>query len=133
MLLILIRNTRTRYAFHCTLVEKDPFVGERKLASVTESLNRCMLELIFPLSVTRSGICLMGTPVSWTWKDDRKKEYVENYLRQVLLSGEEIRLEITRPVPDLPGYPYVNHNAYARRENVGSVIKVEKEQNEGDG
>lgn len=128
MLLKLIRNTCAQSTFHCLLVENDPIKGEKPLAKITESADTPMLELFYPLSVTLSGINLRGQPVPWRWKKNETKLAVENYLRQILNSGEEILLEITHPEPDLPGYPYVNHNAYERGEIICRMLKA----NDGD-
>ena len=132
MMLKLIRDTRTRYAFRCSLVEREPFTEDKLLASVSEKLDNPMLELFYPLAVTRSGISLRGRPVQWKWRDANERKKVLDYLRLIQNSGEEIRLEITRKQPDWPGYPYVNHNAYARAEPCYTLIRYEKENNDGD-
>jgi len=35
---------------------------------------------------------------------------VTKYLEQIQLSREEIRIEVCRPKPDLPGYPEVDYH-----------------------
>jgi len=132
MILKLIRNRRTRYVYLCSLVEHDPFTGDRLLASVTESVLSPMLELFYPVSVTVAGLCLRGSPVPWRWSNVATRQAVESYLHRILRSGEEIRLEITHLTPAYPGYPYTNYNAYAWRVPCGKLIIVQAENSHDD-
>ena len=44
------------------------------------------------------------------WKIQQEQEVVENYLLGIQRSREEIRIEVCRPKPELPGYPEVDYH-----------------------
>ena len=68
------------------------------------------MELIYRLTVTRVGICFAGRQCGWMWKIQQEEEVVENYLLGIQRSREEIRIEVCRPKPELPGYPEVDYH-----------------------
>ena len=133
MILICKRDARTRHVFRCSLYERDPFEGDCLWTTVTESVDNPMPELFYRVTVTASGICLNGKPAPWKWMDRKKKEELEKYICFVLAEREEVLLEITHPVPDYPGYPRINHNAYVKRSPCYLVLKVDDENFNEDG
>lgn len=95
MLLTLIKTRETRYGCHARLVETNRCFGDKHLADLYIPLHAVPLELIYRVSVPRSGICLFGHPTRWQWRDREKRKSVEAYLRTIQSTREEIRLEVT--------------------------------------
>ena len=94
----------------CELREANFILGDKLLAEVIVLDEQMPLELIYRLSVTYSGICLQGKPTEWVWASHRMEVIVTNYLLQIQRTREEIRIDVCRPIPDLPGYPYVDYH-----------------------
>ena len=94
----------------CELWEMNPIPGDRLLAEVIVLDEQMPLELIYRLSVTYSGICLQGRPTQWVWASYRMEAVVSDYLLQIQRTREEIRIDVCRPKPDLPGYPEVDYH-----------------------
>ena len=99
MLLTLIKRRQTRYFWHAELIEKNPPSGDKRLAKVYIPLDEIPLELIYPVSVPRSGIWIQGRPTNWLWPKRRTKTLVTKYLQRIQATREEIRLEVTKPRP----------------------------------
>ena len=110
MLLKLIKIRPMNTGTLCELWEVNPILGDRLLAEVIVLDEQMPLELIYRLTVTYSGICLQGHPTKWVWATYRMEAIVTDYLFQIQRTHEEIRIDVCRPVPDLPGYPYVDYH-----------------------
>ena len=110
MLLKLIKKRPMSSGTLCELWEVNPLLGDRLLAEVIVSDEQMPLELYYRLSVTYSGICIQGHPTEWIWTPRGQEVVVTDYLLQIQRSREEIRIEVCRPVPDLPGYPFVDYH-----------------------
>lgn len=110
MLLKLIKIRPQSSGTLCELWEVNPLQGNRLLAEVIVLDEQMPLELIYRITVTLSGICLQGRPTEWVWVSHRVEVVVTDYLLQIQRTREEIRIEVCRPVPDLPGYPYVDYH-----------------------
>ena len=95
MLLTLIKTRKTRYGVHAVLIETNHIFGDKKLAEVYIPLDEVPLELIYLVSVPRSGIWLQGHPTHWLWPNRLKRKEVETYLQVIQSTHEEIRLEVT--------------------------------------
>ena len=95
---------------HCELWEINPLLSDRLMAKVFVLNEHLPSELIFPLTVTLRGIRIRGRDIGWQWNEPEAEREVYDYLRTILLSGEEIYLEICVPKPDLPGYPPVDYH-----------------------
>ena len=95
---------------HCEVWEANSIMGDKLLASVFVLNEHMPLELIYRLTVNWRGICIQGRGCGWQWENEVVERYVTHYLEQVQSSREEIRIEVCRPVPDLPGYPYIDYN-----------------------
>ena len=95
MLLTLIKTRETRYGVHAVLVETNHIWGDKHLADVYIPLEEVQLELIYRVSITRSGIWLQGKKVRWLWPNRETRREVEAYLQVIQQSREEIRLEVT--------------------------------------
>ena len=95
MLLTLIKTRETRYGFHAVLIETNHVFGDKKLSEVYIPLDAMPLELIYRVTIPKSGICLQGHPTQWLWPCRSRRKAVEAYLRVVQSSREEIRMEIT--------------------------------------
>lgn len=110
MLLQLIKTRPFISGCHCEILELNPILGNRLLAEVFILNEHLPSELIYPLSVTRSGIHLAGRQCGWQFSRSCEEAEVEDYLRAIQRTREEIRIEVCAPVPDLPGYPYVDYH-----------------------
>ena len=110
MLLKLIKTREFISGAHCEVWEVNPVLGDRLLAEVFVLNEHLPLELIYRLTVTRVGICFAGRQCGWMWKIQQEQEVVENYLLGIQRSREEIRIEVCRPKPELPGYPEVDYH-----------------------
>ena len=95
---------------HCEVWEINHFAGNKHLANVFVLNEHLQLELIYRLTVHRSGIFIRGHPCGWQWDNPEQETSVADYLLSVQAIQEEIRIEICQPEPYLPGYPYVNRN-----------------------
>ena len=110
MLLKLIKMHPMSSGTLCELWEKNPILGDKLLAEVIVLDEQMPLELFYRLSVTNSGLCLQGHPTGWVWASYRMEAIVTDYLLQIQRSHEEIRVDVCQPVPDLPGYPFVDYH-----------------------
>ncbi len=95
MLLTLIKTRETRYGVYAVLIETNHVFGDKYLAEVYIPIDEVPQELIYRVSVPRSGMCLYGKHAPWLWPNREIRKQVESYLRGIESSGEEIRLEIT--------------------------------------
>jgi len=95
MLLTLIKTRETRYGVHAVLIETNHIFGDKKLADVYIPLDEVPLELIYLVSVPRSGIWLQGKRTRWLWPNRIKRKEVQAYLQVIQSTREEIRLEVT--------------------------------------
>jgi hypothetical protein len=95
MLLTLIKTRETRYGVHAVLIETNHIFGDKHLADLYIPLDEVPLELIYRVSIPRSGINLQGHPTHWLWPNRVKRKEVEMYLQVIQSTREEIRLEVT--------------------------------------
>ena len=110
MLLKLIKTRSMHTGSHCELWEINPFAGNRLLCEVFVLAEHLPLELIYLVTVTRSGICFAGRHCVFQWESERQEVLATDYLRTIQASREEIRVEVCRPKPILPGYPEVDYH-----------------------
>ena len=110
MFLKLIKTRELISGSHCEVWEVNPVSGDQLLAEVFVLNEHLPLELIYRLRVTRVGICFAGRQCGWMWKNIPDQEVVEDYLLGIQRSREEIRIEVCRPKPVLPGYPEVDYH-----------------------
>ena len=95
MLLTLIKTRTTRYGVHAVLVETNHIMGDKHLADIYIPLDEVPLDLIYRVSIPRSGIWLQGKRMQWLWPNRIKRKEVETYLQVIQSTREEIRLEVT--------------------------------------
>ena len=95
MLLTLIKTRTTRYGVHAVLVETNHIFGDKFLSDIYIPIEEVPLDLIYLLSIPRSGIWLQGHPTHWLWPSRIKRKEVETYLQVIQSTREEIRLEVT--------------------------------------
>ena len=95
MLLTLIKTRETRHGVHAVLIETNHIFGDKKLADVYIPLDEVPLELIYRVSVPKSGIWLQGRRTRWLWPNRVTRNSVEAYLQIIHSTREEIRLEVT--------------------------------------
>ena len=95
MLLTLIKTRATRYGVHAVLIETNHIFGDKKLAEVYIPLDEVPLDLIYRVSVPKSGIRLQGKRTQWLWPNRVTRKTVETYLQVIQSTREEIRLEVT--------------------------------------
>ena len=100
MLLTLTKTRETRYGVHAVLTETNHIFGDKRLSEVYIPLDENPPELIFRVSVPRSGLWLNGRRMRWLWPNRKRRKEVEAYLQTVQSTREEIRLEVTKPRPD---------------------------------
>lgn len=110
MFLKLIKTHELISGSHCEVWEVNPVSGDQLLAEVFVLNEHLPLELIYRLTVTRVGIFFAGRQCGWMWKNIPDQEVVEDYLLGIQRSREEIRIEVCRPKPVLPGYPEVDYH-----------------------
>ena len=110
MLLKLIKTREMITGAHCEVWEANSILGDKRLADVFVLNEHLPLELIYRLTVSWCGICIQGRHCGWQWENEVEERFVTHYLEQIQMTHEEIRIEVCRPVPDLPGYPYVDYN-----------------------
>ncbi len=99
MLLTLIKKQKTRFGWRAELIETNHLTGNRHLADVHICFEDWPLELIFLVTVPRSGIWIQGRPTDWHWSNAHERQAVEEYLWYVQSIREEIRLEVTHTRP----------------------------------
>ena len=95
MLLTLIKTRETRYGVHAVLIETNHVFGDKQLSEVYIPINELPLELIFRVTIPRSGICLQGRRTHWLWPNRKRRKEVESYLQVIQSTREEIRLEVS--------------------------------------
>ena len=95
MLLTLIKTRTTRFGVHAVLIETNHIFGDKFLSDIYIPLEEEPLDLIYRISVPRSGINLQGQPAHWLWPNRIKRKEVEKYLQVIQSTREEIRLEVT--------------------------------------
>ena len=95
MLLTLIKTRETRYGVHAVLIETNHIFGDKHLAEVYIPLEEVPLELIYLVSIPKSGIWLQGKRTHWLWPNRERRRHVEAYLQIIQSTREEIRLEVT--------------------------------------
>ena len=95
MLLTLLKTKETRYGVHAVLIETNHIWGDKHLAHVYIPLEEVPLELIYRISIPRSGIWLQGKKIRWLWPNRETRKQVETYLQVIQSTREEIRLEVT--------------------------------------
>jgi len=95
---------------YCELVEANSFIGNKHLAYIFVLNEHLPLELIYPLTVTRSAIYIRRREVGWQWPNESIEAKFIEYLCYVHSIREEIYLEVCRPKPYLPGYPEVDYH-----------------------
>lgn len=110
MLLKLIKNRQYISGAHCELWEINHLTGNKRLANVFVLNEHLHLELIYRLTVHRSGIFIRGQQCGWQWNNPNDEIAVTDYLLSIQAIHEEIRIEICVPEPFLPGYPHTNRN-----------------------
>ena len=110
MLLKLIKTREMISGAHCEIWEVNPILGDKLLAEVFVLNEHLPLELIYRLTVSWRGICIQGKYCAWQWNNCVVERFVTEYLTMIQLSHEEIRIEICRPKPHLPGYPEVDYH-----------------------
>ena len=95
MLLTLIKTRETRYGIHAVLIETNHIFGDKTLSEVYIPLEEMPLELIYPVTIPKSGIWLQGKRTHWLWPNRERRKEVEAYLQIIQSTREEIRLEVT--------------------------------------
>ena len=95
MLLTLIKTRETRFGVHAVLMETNHLFGDKQLAEVYIPLEEVPLNLIYLVSIPRSGIWLHGKKTRWLWQNRNVKRAVVLYLQMIQQTREEIRLEVT--------------------------------------
>lgn len=110
MLLKLIKIREMISGAHCEVWEVNSVLGDRLLAEVFVLNEHLPSELIYRLTVTQVGICIQGRHSGWQWPNGIAEEAVTDYLLSVQAFQEEIRIEVCRPKPELPGYPEVDYH-----------------------
>ena len=102
MLLKLIKIREMNSGAHCEVWEANLVMGDHLLATVFVLNEHLPLELIYR--------CIQGRHCGWQWENEVAERMVTHYLEQVQASHEEIRIEVCRPKPELPGYPEVDYH-----------------------
>ncbi len=110
MLLKLIKTREFISGAHCEVWEINHLTGNKLLAEVFVLNEHLPMELIYRLTVSYRGICIRGRHCGWQWKDEAAEHTITEYLTAIQQTREEIRIEVCRPKPVLPGYPEVNYH-----------------------
>ena len=110
MLLKLIKTREVISGAHCEIWEVNSILGDKLLAEVFVLNEHLPLELIYRLTVSIRGICIQGRHCGWQWENEMEERMVTHYFEEVQAIHEEIRIEICRPKPFLPGYPEVDYH-----------------------
>ena len=95
MLLTLIKTRETRFGVHAVLIETNHIFGDKHLAEVYIPIEEVPLDLIYSVTIPRSGIWLQGKRTHWLWPNRYRRKEVETYLQVIQSTREEIRLEVT--------------------------------------
>ena len=95
MLLTLIKTRETRFGVHAVLMGTNHIFGDKQLAEVYIPLEEVPLNLIYRVSIPRSGIWLQGKRTRWLWPNRATRRAVVVYLQIIQSTREEIRLEVT--------------------------------------
>ena len=95
---------------HCEVWEINPILGYRLMAEVFVLNEHLPEEMIYRLTVTLHGIRIRGQYPGWQWDKPEDASQIYDYLLMIQTSGEEIRLEVCVPEPDLTGYPYTDYH-----------------------
>ena len=95
MLLTLTKTRETRYGVHAVLAETNHIFGDKHLAEIYIPLDEMPLDLIYRVTIPKSGIWLQGKRTHWLWPNRQKRKEVEGYLQIIQSTREEIRLEVT--------------------------------------
>ena len=95
---------------HCELWEINTVTGSRMLCEVYVLYDLLPAELFYRLTINVSGLHIRDRPCGWQWQQPNDEQIVEQYLRTVQRSGEEIFIEVCLPEPDLPGYPHTDYH-----------------------
>ena len=95
---------------HCELWEINHLFGNKHLANVFVLNEHLPLELIYRLTVHRTGIFIQSRQCGWQWETPTEELSVTDYLLSVQAIHEEIRIEVCVPEPYLPGYLHVDRN-----------------------
>ena len=95
MLLTLIKTRETRYGIHAVLIETNHLWGDKFLSEMYIPQDENLLNLIYLLNVTKSGLWIHGKKIEWLWPNKQRRKEVETYLRSIQMSREEIRLDVT--------------------------------------
>ena len=95
MLLTLIKTRITRYGVHAVLFETNHISGDRFLSDIYIPQDEVPLDLIYRVTIPRSGIWLQGRRTRWLWPNRIQRKQVEAYLQIIQSTREEIRLEVT--------------------------------------
>ena len=95
MLLTLTKTRETRYGVHAVLTETNHIFGDKHLAEIYIPLDEMPLDLIYRVTIPKSGIWLQGKRTHWLWPNRQKRKEVEAYLQIIQSTREEIRLVIT--------------------------------------
>ncbi|MBR2266098.1 MAG: hypothetical protein IJ882_05430 [Paludibacteraceae bacterium] len=77
MLLTLIKTRETRYGVHAVLTETNHIFGDKHLADVYIPIEEVPLDLIYRVSVPKSGIWLQGKRAQWLWPNRIKRKEVK--------------------------------------------------------
>lgn len=110
MLLKLIKTRQFISGAHCEVWEMNHLTGNRLLANVFVLNEHLPLELIYRLTVHRTGIFIQDKQCGWQWDSQNVETAVTEYLQSVQEIHEEIRIEVCVPEPFLPGYLHVDRN-----------------------
>ena len=110
MLLKLIKTREMITGSHCEIWEANLSMGDNFLARVFVLNEHLPRELIYRLTGSWRGICIQGRHCGWQWENEVVERMVTHYLEQIQASREEIRIEVCRPKPYLPGYPEVDYH-----------------------
>ena len=110
MLLKLIKTRPMISGTHAEIWEINSVTGNRLLAEVFVLNEHLPSELFYRVTVTYRGICIAGRHCGWQFDYPKMEQAVTDYLMAVQECREEIRIEVCRPVPDLPGYPETEYH-----------------------
>ena len=94
MLLTLIKTRQTRYGIHAVLIETNHIFGDKILSELYIPQDEDVLNLIFRLTITHSGLWIQGKHIDWLWPNRQKKRQVYSYLRSIQKTREEIRIDV---------------------------------------
>ena len=110
MLLKLIKTRPMISGIHAELWHIDHIFGDMKLAEVFILNEHWLTELIYRATVSPRGIFVHGKHVGIQWENAQAEATTIAYLLEIQSIREEIRIDFCEPLPDLPGYPYVDYH-----------------------